>query len=120
MEFCLRRKLTPDTFGAKPSTPFATGRSLEQRRKNSWPCSAQMETVSRTTSVAFTLSPSILAGSRGPSSQTEHGPNFVGKVGEQSRLKNIEPSSHPKKTPSAAHTTSCFTKPALPKLTRRI
>src|SRR5438034_4582792 len=110
MEFHPLRRDVREVFGAKRTTQSATDHSFKQRPKM---CSLSFMltgTVSRIICADFTIWLSISVGSRGPSSQNEHGPRFAAKARERSLPKSMQQSSHRKKTRNVVPTMNCFTR----------
>src|SRR5260370_25578532 len=107
-------------FAAEPTTPFAANRLSKPPAKICSRSSTLTEIVWRIICDGFTTWLSISVGSRGPSSQNEHGPKSTATVKERSRPKNMQPSSPLRRIPNAAHITNCSMKLAQRKLTPQI
>src|SRR6266699_2263529 len=97
MEFQQRSSDALVDFAAKHTTQSEINRLSKQPAQTCSRSSTQTETASRIISADFTTWRSISAGSRGPSSQNEHGPKSAAKAKERSLPKSMEQSSLRKK-----------------------
>src|SRR5437879_3955558 len=93
MEFRQRRSDAPADFEAKHMIQSEINRSYKRPVKICSPSSMRMETVSLITYDDFTTWLSTPGGSRGQSSQNEHGPNSAVKARGPSLPKNTQQSS---------------------------
>ena len=109
-----------EDFAAKHTIRSAINRSSKRPAKICSRSFTRTETVSHIICADFTTWLSISVGSRGPSSQNEHGPKSEAKARERSLPKNMQQSSLQKKIPNAALIMNCCTKPVPRKPTQQI